>query len=426
MENSEKLTLSKYKKGSYLTIKDRPSKGVFYIIKEGKVIIRNSHLLQSEITQHPGDFLNVIPALTNHDCDESIAAIRDVTVISVSNEKLKILIRNNPSVAMNMLKIFTQKLRLYNYCIETLSGSVNIAQNEDGSNLFFTAEYYYKDLKASLAKYAFTRYLEISPDGDHVNTAKRILKNIESVEYVSSNTDKNYITYKDSQFVFCEGEVGNELYFIKSGHIKITKISNEKETIFAVLGVGDIFGEMAILDDKSRSANAITIGETALVVVNRTTFKHFIETQLDITMNLIYTLADRVWLTSKTAENFIMKEPIAKMYGTLVTILKKDHTKFESNETYKFNFSLIDLAHMSGINKEDINETIEKIKKDKIIREASENIHISDLEKLKSMADYHKAFESVHRGKKKYKEKLESDFDVEFEDLNFSLDLDPE
>ena len=423
MENSQKLTINKYREGSYLTIKDRPSKGIFYIIKEGKVLTRNAILLQAEVTQKAGDFINVIPALTNHDCDESTLAITDVTVIPVSSGQLKILIKNNTSVALNMLKIFTQKLRLYNYCMESLSGSTTTpSTNEDSSNLFFTGEYYYKDLKPTLAKYAFSRYLEMSPYGDHVESAKEMLSTIESVENASTVTEDKHITYNDSQFVFCEGEAGHELYFIKSGHIKITKISNEKETIFAVLGTGDIFGEMAILDNKNRSANAVTIGKTDLVVINKSAFKYFIETQLDIIIKLIYTLADRVWLTSKKAENFIMKEPIAKMYETLVTILKKDHIEFLSRETYKFNFSLIDLVHMSGIDKEDISETIAKTKRDKVMREISGNIHISDLEKLKSMADYYKAFDAINRRKKKHKEELLSDFDIDFDtDIDFDF-----
>ena len=420
MENSEKLTINKYKEGSYLTVKDRPSKGIFFIIKEGKVLTRSSTILQAEITQKPGDFINVIPALTNHECEESSLALTDVIVIPVSGEKLKLLIKNNTSVALNMLKIFTQKIRLYNYCMETLSGSAAPPTDEDNSNLFFTGEYYYKDLKPTLAKYAFSKYLEISPSGEHLSKAKEMLSTIESVENASTVTEDKHIIYNDSQFVFCEGEDGHELYFIKSGHIKITKISNEKETIFAVLGTGDVFGEMAILDNKSRSANAVTIGETDLVVINKNAFKYFIENQLDIIIKLIYTLADRVWLTSKTAESFIMKEPMAKMYETLVTILKKDHVEFDSHETYKFNFSLMDLIHMSGVDKSDVNETILKIKKDKVIIEISETLHISDLEKLKSMADYYKAFDTINRRKKKHKEKLESDFDL-YTDVDFDF-----
>ena len=420
MENSEKLTINKYKEGSYLTVKDRPSKGIFYIIKEGQVMTRSSTLLQPDITQKPGDFINVIPALTNHDCEESTLALTDVTVIPVTSEKLKILIKNNTSVALNMLKIFTQKIRLYNYCMETLSSSASPPTDEDNSSLFLTGDYYYKDLKPALAKYAFTRYLEMAPHGEYVEKARELLSTIESVENASTVTEEKHITYNDSQFIFCEGEDGNELYFIKSGHIKITKISNEKETIFAVLGTGDVFGEMAILDNKSRSANAVSIGETDLVVINKSAFKYFIENQLDIIIKLIYTLADRVWLTSKTAESFIMKEPMAKMYETLVTILKKDHIKFDNHETYKFNFSLIDLVHMSGVDKKDINETILKVKKDKIIREISGNIHISDLEKLKSMADYYKAFDTINRRKKKHKEELLSDFEID-SDIDFDF-----
>ncbi|HPA72406.1 MAG TPA: cyclic nucleotide-binding domain-containing protein, partial [Spirochaetota bacterium] len=69
--------------------------------------------------------------------------------------------------------------------------------------------------------------------------------------------DKFIVEYAPNQLIFCEFEPGNEFYFIQSGRVKIVKIVNNTEKTLDVLKPGDVFGEMAILENSPRSATAI-------------------------------------------------------------------------------------------------------------------------------------------------------------------------
>ena len=71
------------------------------------------------------------------------------------------------------------------------------------------------------------------------------------------------------QTIFNEGDRGDRAYLIQSGHVDIVK----NEMPLAKLGPGELFGEMALVDDKPRMASAVADGEVSLVIISRETFK---------------------------------------------------------------------------------------------------------------------------------------------------------
>jgi CRP-like cAMP-binding protein len=75
--------------------------------------------------------------------------------------------------------------------------------------------------------------------------------------------------YKDGEVIFHEGEEGDLMYVIQSGKVRVTKISENEETTLAVLGDGDILGEMALFDRKPRSATAIAHGEARILSIDK-------------------------------------------------------------------------------------------------------------------------------------------------------------
>ena len=64
--------------------------------------------------------------------------------------------------------------------------------------------------------------------------------------------------YPKSSMIILEEEFGDIVFLIITGTVKITRVNDEgKEVILSLLGPGEIFGEMAILDGEARSANAL-------------------------------------------------------------------------------------------------------------------------------------------------------------------------
>lgn len=70
---------------------------------------------------------------------------------------------------------------------------------------------------------------------------------------------------EDGAIVFKEGSTGMSLYFVSSGRIRITKeAADGTSTDLAILGAGDFFGEMALIEQATRSASAVAVGASVL------------------------------------------------------------------------------------------------------------------------------------------------------------------
>ena len=75
-------------------------------------------------------------------------------------------------------------------------------------------------------------------------------------------------TYNDGDMIVREGERSREMFVIQSGRVEISKQVGEQELRLAVLERGDFFGEMSLLENLPRDANARALGETQLLVIS--------------------------------------------------------------------------------------------------------------------------------------------------------------
>ncbi|RME29004.1 MAG: cyclic nucleotide-binding domain-containing protein, partial [Deltaproteobacteria bacterium] len=94
--------------------------------------------------------------------------------------------------------------------------------------------------------------------------------------------------------IFREGDVGNEMYVIQSGKVNITKEVRGVEKVLVTLGPGAFFGEMAIINQKPRSANAVVVEDARLLVIGPKTFDTMIRSNVEIAVRMIKILAQRL------------------------------------------------------------------------------------------------------------------------------------
>ncbi len=94
--------------------------------------------------------------------------------------------------------------------------------------------------------------------------------------------------------IFREGDEGNEMFIIQEGKVKISKSIGNKDHVLAILGKGDFFGEMAIVNRIRRTATAQTVTDTHLLAFDRQGFRSMIEKNSKIAMNIIDKLCRRL------------------------------------------------------------------------------------------------------------------------------------
>jgi CRP/FNR family cyclic AMP-dependent transcriptional regulator len=106
-------------------------------------------------------------------------------------------------------------------------------------------------------------------------------------------------SHEANSFVFREGEMGDKLYLILDGKVRISRnLPGMGEEALAVLGPGEAFGEMSLIDDTPRSADAVVHERTRLLVITREAFEDLLFVHKDlayeILWNFVKTLSGRL------------------------------------------------------------------------------------------------------------------------------------
>ena len=398
-----------YPANSFVTIEGKPTSSRFYIIKSGKVKITNEIQISpgsSQSVLSPGDFFGVISCMSNHAQIESAMALENVSLISVERNNFGLLIQKNPIVAMKIIRFFSNQLRDYNHAITTMTFKDSAAPSP--AHLFNIGKFYLQEKSYNHAIYVFQKFIKHHPDDNNVPEAKKeldALKAPHSEPEDLSLCDQMTRTYDDNSIIFSEHEPGNELYIINKGKVKITRIIKE-EILLTVLNPGDIFGEMALLDNKPRSASAIAFGAVTAMAVNRENFEKMVKEQPQLATRLIQLLSERIWASYRQFENLMIKDDMGRIMDMLLIQVEKSRAKIAAKETFAFDFGTKELMNMVGIQGMKAEMLTVQLLEDKNIKLLGNKIICTDVFELAKTVSFTKKRLDMEKKREQAKNKM--------------------
>ncbi|MFC1669147.1 Crp/Fnr family transcriptional regulator [Spirochaetota bacterium] len=378
-----------YRANSFVVVEGKKNANNFYIILKGKVKVTKENPVMNEEPYKvygPGDFFGVVSCMSAHARIETAIALEDVSLISVSREQFGLLIQKNPIVAMKIIRFFSRKLRDFDQAITKLTFKNHV--EDDPTHLFNIGEYYLKKRSLNHSAYAYQRYLQYCPNAAHRDHAIQRLKALKApMKAPETDISSMNRAYRDNTMIFSEFEPGNELYIIQKGKVKITKIVNE-EVLLAVLKTGDIFGEMALLDNKPRSASAITFGDVAVLAINKMNFEGMVQAQPQLATRLIQLLSERIWTAYRQLENIMIKDTLGRIYDTLLIQIEKQKIRIDAKNPHNFEFGTKELINMVGLPPDKGDVIMVRLLEDKHIRLEEGKIICTDLEELEKTVQF--------------------------------------
>lgn len=165
--------------------------------------------------------------------------------------------------------------------------------------------------------------------------------------------------YPPSRAVLMEDSWGNAVYFISSGWVKVRRLSGDKDMTLAVLGKGDFFGEMAILDESPRSTDVIALSNVELFSISAQRFIQTLFKDAQLHHRLLQLMVKRI-RTNNLRVQLRRKPPAIKLAHTLVTLAKQYGEPTEQGRDI-VNLSPDDLADISEIHVDDVKKLMEKL-----------------------------------------------------------------
>ena len=182
--------------------------------------------------------------------------------------------------------------------------------------------------------------------------------------------------------LFQEGDKGEEMFIIQSGKVKISKRIRGVEKTLATLEKGEFFGEMAILNDKPRSASAETVEVSEMLVIDRKTFDTLLRSNVEIAIRFIKRLADRLRETNDQMEALMIKDNTSRLVSILASQVK------ERKKSGEFFMTIDELAGLAGIENSQVKMIIEKLASVRIVELVDEKVHITSQDQVDRLLRY--------------------------------------
>jgi len=198
---------------------------------------------------------------------------------------------------------------------------------------------------------------------------------IEEIE--KAFADKEEFEYKPGITIYCEGNIGNHIFYILDGEVKTYKVNQEgKELITDIFKSKSFFGFTSFLSNEPYTENAVAIRKTRLLKIKKQELVQLLKTNPQLGLNfmdLLYNDLEHV----KDQLMHLAYDSVRKKTADAILQLRAGS---EPNKIIQISRS--DLASMIGIAKETLTRTLTDFREEKLIRTKRNIIEILDARKL--------------------------------------------
>jgi len=183
--------------------------------------------------------------------------------------------------------------------------------------------------------------------------------------------------YAKDDVVFHADESGDVFCLIREGGVKITMISPEgKEIILSMLGAGDFFGEMALLDNEPRSATVVATEPLELVTIWRTDFLSILSENFSITRKVLAELSKRLRNASNRIESLATMDVYGRLARFFLDMAKKDGKVIDNGYVAIIRPTHQAIANMIGTSRETVSRLIHDLMEQGLLLSEGKTIYL--------------------------------------------------
>src|SRR5712675_1574284 len=154
--------------------------------------------------------------------------------------------------------------------------------------------------------------------------------------------------------IFAKGDPGSGLMGVLSGMVKVSVASSEgKDIVLNIFHEGEVFGEIALLDGRPRTADATAMSDCELIVIERRDFVPFLSSQPDVMLKFIEILCSRLRHTSEQVQDITFLNLPTRLAKTLLQL-----TTGEEGSRRKAAITQREISQMIGMSRESTNKQL--------------------------------------------------------------------
>lgn len=186
--------------------------------------------------------------------------------------------------------------------------------------------------------------------------------------------------------LFREGDPGEEMYVIQSGRVQLTRRVRGREAHLATLPPGEFFGEMAIVNNRPRSATATVIDDAELLVIDARTFEAMVRGNAEIAMRFIKKLAGRLAQANQQVEVLLLQDLNHRVVHYLRHVAVT--AGIPDGPAARVPLSVEDVADMVGAKDEDVHACLKRLEQARLVSRDGDALLIFEVGKLDQFLEF--------------------------------------
>ncbi len=184
--------------------------------------------------------------------------------------------------------------------------------------------------------------------------------------------------YAKDDVIFHADESGDVFCVIREGKVKITMISPEgKEIILSMMGPGDFFGEMALLDDAPRSATVVALEPLEVLTIYRNDFLEILKDNFSITRKVLSELSRRVRRMSTRIESLATMDVYGRLARFFLDLAQQQGKVVENGYVSVTRPTHQAIANMIGTSRETVSRLMHDLMRQNLLLSEGKTVYLS-------------------------------------------------
>lgn len=194
--------------------------------------------------------------------------------------------------------------------------------------------------------------------------------------------------FKRKQAIFMPGDASDQIFLIKSGLVKVSKVTEEgKELTLMFLSQGELFGELAVFDNTPRNTMAEAHEETIICGIASDEFLKFMMARPQVGLQLTRIIAERRRKLENKIDNLLFKGAHARLAGLFVELAADFGVRDSRGTIINLKLTHREMANLIGSTRETVSFALIDLKKDGMIETDGKRVILLDLARLETIYD---------------------------------------
>ncbi len=187
--------------------------------------------------------------------------------------------------------------------------------------------------------------------------------------------------------LFHEGEPGDRLYVIREGKVKLgTRSSDGRENLLAVLGPGEMIGELSLFDPGPRTATATAVSDSVVLEMGHHDLQTWLAATPAVAEHLLQALARRLRRTNEALADLVFSDVPGRVAKALLDLSSRFGRPVEDGIRVAHDLTQEELAQLVGASRETVNKALADFAARGWVRREGRAVVLLDVERLERRA----------------------------------------